>query len=166
MGSLGGWLRGLFSFVRGGRRLPSLPDLVEPDGFEFVARLDVDVPLAVLARHGERVAGTVAPDSGCAPGDGRFVPAFRVLRIGGYGRDEGYGREPMPTTIDSSIGPVARDGGSFLGFLKTARAIAENGEPRGARIDALRRLASSTPEFAAFARRLGTDFAERCVDSV
>ncbi|MBK6941579.1 MAG: hypothetical protein IPH13_15485 [Planctomycetes bacterium] len=142
-----------------------MPDLVEQDGFEFIARLDVEVPGVVLARHGQRVAGSVVPASECADHHGRFVAAFRVLRIGGYGRDEGYGREPMPTTIDSAVGPVARDGGAFLVFLKAARALAEADGARAARIDALRRLARSTPEFAAFARRLGADFAERCVDS-
>lgn len=159
------WIRRWSSRAWSRRRLPALPDLVEPDGFEFIARLDVDVPSGVLARHGQRVAGTVAPPADCGVEHGRFVPAFRVLRIGGYGRDEGYGREPMPTTIDSAIGPVARDGGAFLVFLKAARAIAEGDGAREVRIDSLRRLARSTPEFAAFARRLGGDFAERCVDS-
>lgn len=159
-------MRRFARWVRPRPRLPALPDLVEPDGFEFIARLDIDVPAAVLARHGERVAGLVAPSTGVPERDGRFVPAFRVLRVGGYGRDEGYGREPMPTTIDSAIGPVARDGGAFLVFLKAARAIAEGEGSRSVRIDALRQLARSTPEFATFARRLGADFAERCVDSV
>jgi hypothetical protein len=166
MASFIGWVRSVLRLDRSPRSLPPLPDFVEPDGFEFIARLDVDVPSSVLARHGERVAGAVAPPTGVLEHHGRFVPAFRVLRIGGYGRDEGYGREPMPTTIDSAIGPVARDGGAFLVFLKAARAIAEGEGSRSVRIDALRQLARSTPEFAAFARRLGADFAERCVDSV
>jgi hypothetical protein len=91
-------------------------------GLQFVATMNLQVPLRVLSRHGEIHANiTIAPpEIALNPSEGIWVQKMCSFRSMGIDIDE-----PDPGMMASTIGPIPTDGGEFLKFLLVVREIVE-----------------------------------------
>lgn len=113
--------------------------------------MQLRTPLRILARHGEKHSNRAAapPTIADEPWQGIWVPVPKTFRE--LGLDIG---EPTPGTMASHIGPIPADGGTFLPFLKSVRAIVESD---GAASERRKRLNTSLadPAVASIVRELG-----------
>lgn len=119
--------------------------------WRFCATMQLRTPLRVLARHGEVHSNraTAPPTIADEPWQGIWVPVSKTFRELGLDIDE-----PAPGTMASHIGPIPADGGSFLSFLKSVRAVVESD---GAAVERRKRLHHSLadPAVASMVRKLG-----------
>lgn len=92
-------------------------------GLQFVATMNLWVPLRVLSRHGEIHADITKapPEIALNPSEGIWVQKMCSFRSIGIDIDE-----PDPGMMASTIGPIPTDGGDFLKFLIVVRGIVES----------------------------------------
>ena len=92
-------------------------------GWRFCATMQLRTPLRVLARHGETHSDqcTAPPIIADEAWQGIWVPVSKTYRELGLDVDE-----PALGAMASHIGPIPADGGTFLPFLKSVRAIVES----------------------------------------
>jgi hypothetical protein len=67
--------------------------------------------------------------------------------------------QTSPASIDSDIGPIPRDGGDYLHFVKDFRRIIEASDSVDSKIAKLNALFHSSTTYQAFAKKHGTDLA-------
>ena len=92
-------------------------------GWRFCATMQLRTPLRVLARHGETHTdrATAPPTIADEAWQGVWVPVSKTFRELGLDVDEA-----ASGTMASHVGPIPADGGTFLPFLKSVRAIVES----------------------------------------
>lgn len=94
-------------------------------GLQFVATMNLGVPLRVLSRHGEIHTDITNPPPEIALNlsEGIWVQKVRSLRSMGIEMDD-----PPEGMMASAIGPIPTDGGEFLTFLIVVRELVEGCE--------------------------------------
>lgn len=94
-------------------------------GLQFVATMNLGVPLRVLTRHGEIHTDNTKPPPEIAfnLSEGIWMQKIPSLRSMGVEMDD-----PPEGMIASAVGPIPRDGGEFLTFLIVVRELVEGCE--------------------------------------
>ena len=122
-------------------------------GLRFTATLKLDTPLDILRHHGELHQGPAedAPTYG-GPADGIWIPEVDWDRVGLT--------PPPDATMWTPVGHVPPDGGNVLPFLTQFRKVVEGEGTTEEKIDALKEMMRSSPEFGALGRQFEPGFPE------
>lgn len=116
------------------------------DGYWFCARIQLRTPLVVLEQHGAFHPGppTQLPEYGSAK-EGMWLPLSQAAKL------------HLPLYVDSDIGPIPRDGGDYLRFLKAFRQIVEAKTSVDVTIARLKTLLQQNETYQGFARKHAPD---------
>lgn len=126
------------------RHISRLPEV---HNYWFCARIQLRTPLAVLEKHETIHRGPPAslPRYGEAT-EGLWVPIYQSSK------------RPFPLIVDSDIGPIPKNGGDYLPFVKAFRQIIEAQDPVDLTISKLQMLCQQNAAYRAFAAKHAPDF--------
>lgn len=100
-------------------------------GYRFSATIQLRTPLRILIRHGEVHRGSIPPSITLEPWEGSWLPVIKSWNELGI---EAGGSPNLCGWMASDIGPIPKDGGSYILFLIAVRQIVEDDAPVDERV--------------------------------